>query len=204
MNEASAAPSKTARTMGLARHASTLASILLCLGMVGCDSAGDDAPPARIVPGESVEGIPLGASKAEAEAVLGEFRTSCRADGFDRAWCTASFFGTNFGDSLGLELGFIEEWAPEGFWREGPLDFFWVTPPYDGTTKEGIGIGSRKALVQAAYGSPDSIRIHTGHAHFYYCFGHGRRFGLTIYEDMVTRIDIGNFKPLPDGIRICD
>jgi hypothetical protein len=203
MNEASAAPAKTVRTMGVARHASALASILLCLGMVGCDSAGDEGPPARIVPGESVEGIPLGASKAEAEAVLGEFHTRCCANGL-RSWSEAVFFGTGETGSEGLWLGFITEPATDGFWREGPLDYFWVNPPYDGTTKEGIGIGSRKALVHAAYGAPDSVHVYGGYSKYFYCFGEGRHFILTFREGLVTRMHIGYYMPMPAGIRLCD
>lgn len=175
--------------------------------MVGCDSGGDDDPSARIVPGESVEGIPLGASKAEAEAVLGEFGTGCWADGVDRAWCITNHLWPGRSSLDGLVLAFIEEFSPEGDPGPGPLDAFWISAPYDGKTKEGIGIGSRKAHVHAAYGSPDTTRIHSGYASSYsyiYCFGPGRRFSLTFEEGLVTRIGIGNFKPLPEGIRLCD
>ena len=190
------------------KHGFGILILMLWGAWTGCEILGTNPvgqPPvdARIVPPDSVEGIPLGASIQEVEAKLGAVEINGLGDGFFRNWYTANFF-TSDSSSDGLTLYFVEEGV-----ELGPLDAFSVRAPYDGKTKEGIGIDSSPASVLEAYGEP--VRVDTSGRlrvsptiRYLYCFSSGRHFIIKFRDDAVTGMGVGLFRPEPGRTPFCD
>lgn len=196
------------------KHRFGIVALLLWGAWAGCEllgtNHGDQSPAeARIVPPDSVEGVPLGASKQEVEAKLGPFEINGLADGFFRNWYTASFFTSEESSTDGLRLSFIEEIAGPDEFRVGPLDAFSIRAPYDGRTKEGIGIGSSPASVLEAFGEPFRGDTTGGpgvspRIRYTYCFSSGRYFTISFRDDAVTGMGLGLFRPVPGLNPFCD
>jgi len=67
-------------------------------------------------------------------------------------------------------------------------------PPYRGTTRHGIGIGSTRIEVNGAYGRPDSV-VSANHT---FCFGE-KHLTFIIHADTVASMSIGYAIPARDG-----
>jgi len=180
--------------------------ILLSITFVLHSGCKKDTSPlgSEIHPFGSIEGVSLGASKQEVEVVLGEFDLCGRADGFVRSWRSANFFGLGDNCMDGLSLFFI--WGVEGDPNGvGPLDMFSMAAPYNGKIREGIGIGSSLESVRDAYGEPSKTNADSWGIDYIYCFNDGRHYlNISFTDSAASRIDIGNFQPMPDGRGICD
>jgi hypothetical protein len=157
-----------------------------------------------IHPFGTIEGVSLGASTQEVEAVLGKVEICARADGLGRNWYGASFFGYEDSCLDGLILYFI--WGVDDDPNAtGPLDMFILTAPYSGKLKEGVGIGSSVKSVGTAYGEPTIIDNDSQGFDYTYCFNGGRHFlNVSFTDSLATRIDIGYYKPMPESLGICD
>ena len=177
--------------------------------ILGTNPVGQPPVDARIVPPDSVEGIPLGASKQEVEATLGAVEINGLGDGLFRNWFLANFFTSEESYLDGLTLLFIEEVARPVEDRVGLLDAFSIRAPYDGRTKEGIGIGSSLASVLEAFGEPFRGDTTGGPGvspsiWYTYCFSSGRHLFITFRDDAVTSIEMGWYRLVPERYRFCD
>jgi len=97
----------------------------------------DEGGPGIIVPGKSVGGIKFGDSRETVEAKLGKPDAGGIVDGLYRAWYSGDYLQ---GPHAGLSVYFVEIEN-----RPGPVDALGISSPYNGKTKEGIGIGSSLA-----------------------------------------------------------
>lgn len=119
-----------------------------CRNPAGGDS--ERGGPGLIIPGESIEGVKLGDSREEVEAMLGSPSNTGWADGLYRSHYAYSYYPPGIA-GLGLSIYFIIE--EDHAW--GPVDVLTAHAPYEGRTPEGLGIGSSLYDVREAYGKPD-------------------------------------------------
>ena len=124
---------------------SSLPPFLLALVLVGCDSAGGKQSDAgRIVLGERVDGIPLGADTSLVRSALGVPTTIERGAGH-------VIYRYAHGDHAGFTIHFGMDLRS----RPDGTTSFALASPYRGKTREGIGIGSHRTRVVDALGDPD-------------------------------------------------
>lgn len=149
---------------------------------------------ARIIPGSSVDGICLGNYLETAEEILGTATYYGSGDGL-RSWTYYHWPNTDY---EGLSVGFIVTIDNRG----GPADYLEVIAPYNGTTYEGIGIGTHMQDVFRAWGDPEILNDNSPYSIGYtYCFEE-TRFYLNFRDSLVKFISMGPFIPYP-GITIC-
>ena len=120
-----------------------LVLLALLLATVGCEK--EEEIPVKIFPGEGIDVVKIGDTKSKVMTALGEtdvlnsswficYGTNCYTYSTD--WVEYPALGITVylnGDNQSVSSIFLEE-------------------PYDGLTKERIGIGSSKEKVEAAYG----------------------------------------------------
>ncbi|ARA94307.1 MAG: hypothetical protein D6751_07425 [Deltaproteobacteria bacterium] len=180
--------------------------LLLTAGLAGCSLFNDDAEDActerftdtvRVIPCKGVDGVVFGDTPAEVKATLGPPTVNQGwMDGLYRGWRTYEYLDGPYSEML---IGFLIEDDGVSF---GPLDFIRLRAPYDGKTREGIGIGSTRAEVEQHYGEPE--RIHTaeltsGTVHLLtYCVGPAHFFNLVIQGDTVEAMGMGYYQPVPE------
>ncbi len=87
---------------------------------------------ARIVPGKRIDGVALGDSKERVDGLLSKPDAQVWIDGMDRAWLGHDY---REGRHVDLRVAFLDRGG-----IHGPVDALSVHAPYDGKTKEGIGI----------------------------------------------------------------
>jgi len=144
----------------------------------------------RIIPGQSIEGIRLGEYHEMIEERLGPKKLHGFADGL-RSWTVFTWPGTVYS---GLGVYFVEM----GYGEYGPADYIEVETPYDGTTYEGIGIGTHMRDVHRAWGEPELLNDNSPYSIGYtYCF-EGTRFYLNFRDSLVHFIRMGPFIPYPE------
>jgi len=173
--------------------------------MSTCKDAGEpvqveEGGPGIIVPGVGMEGVKLGDSKETVEAKLGSHSSNCGyVDGTFRSWLGCEYLNGPHG---GLSILFLEN--DDGSF--GPVDNISTTTysgtPYSGKTKEGIGVGSRLAMVRQAYGLPDTtlqnISWPNGYIVDRYCIGN-KQLEIAYQDSVIFGLNIGYFLPIPDN-----
>lgn len=136
-----------------------------------------------------IDGVALGDTRERVEALLGEPDLGGVADGLYRSWFQFSYLK---GPHAGLTVLLLDE--GQGF---GPVDVLEVAIPYDGRTKEGIGLGSTVEEVHAAYGLPRVTQpLREGRTMDLYCFG-DKELEIHSGDGRVETIATKYFKPLP-------
>lgn len=169
--------------------------LLPILFLAGCSLLDDSASAEiRIVPGRGIDGVRFGDSKEKVQAELGVPDGGGIADGFYRSWIAYDY---EEGPHAGLSVYHLEQPLNTA----GPADLFTIHAPYDGTTKEGIGIDSPLSEVRAAYGEPkavyDKASTEKGVYTYVYCIG-GGRLQIGFREDRVEGLGLGHYKPPPN------
>lgn len=108
--------------------------------------------PARIILYESIDSIKVGMSPNEVVKLLGEDYSHHIGD------CACFVYGYGDGHTTAepteIELLFAEKYDDHLLWMR-------VQSPYDGKTKNGIGIGSKKQILRQLLGKPDLQEIQT-------------------------------------------
>lgn len=175
--------------------------IVFCALTLSCntsDSLENNFGDGRIIPGKSIDGVELGDSRETVILKLGESSTSGGlTDGIYRAWYTDEYVK---GPSAGLEVSYIELEN-----QAGPADMIGVLSPYNGKTKEGIGIGSTFNDVRKIYGTPDHTYSKPAEQFVFdsYCFS-GKHLEIHYKRDTVITMSIGYFYPLEkDTMNLC-
>lgn len=150
--------------------------------------------PGIIVPGVGLEGIRLGYSVQQVEAVLGTPTDEGDVIGMYRGWHHFGFGSTKAPPMIMLDFCFIDNGD-----AYGPLDMILIGSTYRGKTKEGIGTGSSYKQVHAAYGAPDTTLSwpdqHT--VVDIYCLNH-KMFQIHYLDSVVSGGSIGYFVPMPE------
>jgi outer membrane protein assembly factor BamE (lipoprotein component of BamABCDE complex) len=165
----------------------TLAVICVSFFSLSCQDFG--APPPRIIPGVSIDGIHLGYTREQVERALGMPTTSGWGDGIDRGWRIYGYYDRTVPNASAFTVWFLE--TPQTEW--GPVDMVSVGAGYSGKTKEGLGIGSHRMEVQRILGLPTkSVLGDTLNAAVddWYCI---QRTSMIFrdYQDTVGFIDLG-------------
>jgi hypothetical protein len=173
----------------------TTGVMLICvLWSIGCGTADVNSEDARIIPGVSIEGVTLGDPQMTVERTVGRPDDGGTVDGIYRSWYITKYLQ---GRHAGLMVYFVDaEGAPR------LVDELSVTSPYDGSTKEGIGIGSSYKMVRQTYGIPGSS-VSKPADHWitdFYCYGN-RRFEIHYTDSMVAGITTGSFFPILQDTR---
>lgn len=193
---------------------SWLCFALMLLMLSSCKNpAGGDSErggPGLIIPGESIEGVKLGDSREEVEALIGPPSSTGWGDGLYRAWYIYQYNPSGT-PGPGFSIHFIIE--EDQTW--GPVDMLMAHPPYNGKTSEGIGMGSSLHDVREAYGKPDFSAgqvLQDGgiDSSYTYCID-DIKFYIGTVDDSVRVFGIYHFIPLdvdhPEGYlesRRCD
>jgi len=167
--------------------------LLLLLSFISCkdnevESEGEGGN-GIIVPGKSIEGINLGDSKDIVEQKLGNPSAKGWTDGIYRSWLNYEY---EKGSHSGLSIDFIDDNN-----SYGPVDVLTVRTPYNGKTKEGIGIGASLNNVHKIYGKPKNELLQS-EAHWiadFYCFT-GKKLEIHYVDSLITTMSIGYFIPL--------
>lgn len=169
-------------------------AVLMMFSISSCEDFG--GPPPRFIPGVSVDGVRLGDSKERVEAVLGKPDGIGWADG---VWRTHRNYYYDRRERYSMVIGFIDELN-----EYGPVDVISLNRGHDGTTREGIGIGSSKSFVQSYWGAPRRTRPATYGAYAVYCFG--TKFVTVRFDgDTVGQMTTGFFVPCPaDTFQTCN
>jgi hypothetical protein len=168
--------------------------LLAAFSLSSCEDFGD--PPPRFIPGVSVDGVRLGDSKEVVAAVLGRPDGVGWVDGAWRSWLAYSYHRPK---RYSLVIEFIDNLD-----EYGPVDKINVTNGYDGTTREGIGIGSLKAFVQRHWGPPRKKIPTIDGEYAVYCFG-SKFVTLRFDNDTVGHMSTGFFIPCPaDTFQTCN
>lgn len=169
--------------------------------LLNCSDIGEVIPPARIVPGVSIDGIQFGETPESVQSKIGKTGSYGSADGGNgKAWFTSHYVD---GPHAGLEIFYIDLVCLGQASEPGPVDRFELWAPFAGKTLEGIGIGSPVQDVRLAYGEPQRSWIGTNNevSLDYYCYG--RNWTSYTYEhNVVVRIGMGVLIP-PPGEAIC-
>lgn len=84
----------------------------------------------------------------------------------------------------------------------GPVDLLTISAPFDGKTKEGIGIGSTVNEVTSAYGEPTAIYNNNstdeGAYIYVYCINN-KRLQIGFKENAITVMGLGYYKIPPNS-----
>jgi hypothetical protein len=177
--------------MNLNRHAGILSLVALSMIVQHCDLGGPYVP-ARIIPGISVDDVRFGDSEEAVEYKLGKVEHHGWGDGAARAWVTSEYYCR--ADQCGLSIWFIDY-----IYDVGPVDLFFIQEPYDGKTKEGIGIGSRLDYVHQCWGQPRSVRVSSPRSMTeVYCF-ENRELRIAYADSLIRTMLMCYFLPLPSG-----
>ena len=143
-----------------------------------------------VVPGEGIDGVRLGDSRATVVERLGKPDLGGIADGFYRAWYSAEY---TQGQHAGLSVYFVEVDN-----QPGPVDELIIQAPHSGKTSKSIGIASPLNAVRRAYGLPESTIGDAGNGTMVdmYCVG-GKKLEIHYRDSLVTGMAIGYFLPMP-------
>jgi hypothetical protein len=136
---------KTSFPLSGARFRPLLVLLLVGLAFGACDLAGEEAnDEGRIVPGRSVDGVPLGADTLQARSALGLPNAVERGSGY-----------VIYRYLQGRHAGFSIHFGMTEFRQHDGTTSFALSSPYGGRTREGVGIGSTRDAVMEAFGMPD-------------------------------------------------
>ena len=161
-------------------------TLLVLLTQVGCEVNDSSDSDARIIIGESIDGIHLGEYPEAIEERLGSNKLIGFADG-SRGWTIYSWPDSVYS---GLCVYFIEMDVGE----LGPADYLAVEAPYDGTTKEGIGIGTNIRDVYDIWGEP--VRISESSITISLTYDlNGKSLFLRFRDSLLEHLQFGPFIP---------
>ena len=127
-------------------------SIIFCIGVTGCEDYG--GPPPRIVLWESIDGVRLGDTREQVVRVLGQPSVIGYMDGATMSWDVLYYYWdpSNGNGSLRVEVitaamqpGIVDHVSGLG-----------VRDPYEGKTRDGLGLGSSRSDVLRILGPPVS------------------------------------------------
>lgn len=119
-----------------------------------CKKDDDTTPTVQIIPGEGITGIEIGGSAQQAIDLYGNVADSYFASGNQYVHFLIYF-------SKGVYV-YCEPSDSEEFSPTLKVAYLRVTEPFEGKTDKGIGIGSTKTEVEAAYGQPISSSMFFG------------------------------------------
>jgi hypothetical protein len=147
----------------------------------------------RVIPCKGVDGVEFGDSIEEVQAKLGTSNFALGwTDGLYRGWRSINY---NEGHYAGLDISFL---IKEDGATPGPVDMFIIESPYQGKTREGIGLGSSLVDVKRTYGTPAYIDRGNSRDLYTYCFGE-QHLNVGIRADSVFGMSIGYHIPMPEG-----
>ena len=175
----------------------TYAGVLICLllSAIGCSDFGAPYTPPRILPGIGMEGVRIGDSRKRAWEVLG------KPDGY--AFLSAIYGGGQVdiwrtGPHARLTIMYVMDYPSEEMVE--PVDGLWVESPYDGTTPEGYGIGTRLEAVLSQRPDFNYLRIDSsGTGSLVYCASH-RYHTITLKDSVIYSMFDGWYTPPPVGL----
>ena len=131
--------------------------LFLFLPFLACADLGPEEGEARLIPGVSVDGVRFGVSWEEVVQLLGE---GYRIGSTDGAVHSGYILGYRTGEHSGLSI-YFPEWSEfGGAW--GPVIRIGIDESYTGKSREGVGIGSTREEMRAAFGDPESFSDHDG------------------------------------------
>ncbi len=168
---------------------SGLFAVFAAVIVVSCiDPAGPGTSIPRILPGISIDGIELGYTREQVERTLGKPVVEGWGSGIDRSWRVAEYYKR----AVPLRPSFLVYYTSTAEEEWGPVDFVAVGTGYNGTTKEGIGIGSQRSEVAQSYGAPLSILSDslTGDYDYQYCFNK-KNIAFRFNRDTIEYINLG-------------
>jgi hypothetical protein len=173
--------------MNLHRTALAAVATVLCF-LQGCEDIG--GPPPRIVLGESIDGVVLGDTYDRVIKLHGEPTGFSIIDGLFRGW-----YGLYYYTSPVNNRGALGVWVVSADLNpaiQDHVDILIVEPPYEGRTREGIGIGSTRADVLRALGPPaSSMTLNSGDELESYFRSDSVECAFTYSQNTITRIALG-------------
>lgn len=151
----------------------------------GCDLFSNENESAgRIVPGVSVDGVPLGADSLVVRSLLGPPSSAERG-------VSSIIYRYSHGDYAGFSIHF----GLDGNRRFNGTTSFALASPYGGKTSQGVGIATARAAVLDALGEPDfSNSGSSGLIHDRYDTDAARTAFLYDLDARVTSITMSNLQ----------
>ena len=122
------------------------------LAVSACDMSGSDAPDARLDLQGVVDGVRLGDAGRVALTRFGQTNSRSVACGTSASWHGILY---TEGPNAGLSVNLLE--GPARSVDEMPIDYFQVTAPFQGTTQDGLGIGSTGRRLEEVLGAPTRV-----------------------------------------------
>lgn len=161
----------------------------------GCDTSESDniIDNSRIIPGVSFDGVALGDYEELAIEKIGE--PDYIGHGGDSSTMYKIYYYDS-GEYNGLRILFvlIDPSVPYPEEAEsGPANILSVYPPYSGTTKDGIGIGTSKDFVLQTWGEPTSEDSSSeNYSYHIYCLNEYRVF-IGYQDNLINEMKFGPF-----------
>jgi len=153
-----------------------------------------------IVPGVSVNGIKLGATKAQIEAVMGKQNILGFSDGKYRSY-TMYIYTDSSGFYDPFERYKVSFYFLEYGTNFDTVDVISVGPLYGGITEKGIGIGSSLKNVHQVYGLPAKTEMSKWENKLWETYCIDKKWFRVLYKDsLVNSLTFGNFRPIPEVV----
>ncbi|HEX7071279.1 MAG TPA: hypothetical protein VF190_10750 [Rhodothermales bacterium] len=128
-----------------ARFRPYLVLLLAVVALGACNLFGEDSnDDGRIVPGQSVDNVRLGADTLQVRSILGLPNLVERGAGY-----------IIYRYMHGRHAGFSIHFGMTEFRQHDGTTSFGLSSPYSGRTREGVGLGSPRSAVLEALGTPD-------------------------------------------------
>jgi hypothetical protein len=157
------------------RRIALLAFVLL----PGCDLGADSGQQGRIVVNESIDGVKFGDDEVAVKQKLGEPSSIGIGD------FPGVLYEYNAGKHAGMSIIIYSPTAtPSGVFSIS------VSSPYQGTTMDGVGLGTARSLILQTYGQPSMHSQEDSTSWDRYEFG-GFLFLLHYRNDVVESLGIG-------------
>lgn len=173
-----------------------IAIISALLFYQGCDTteSEDVADNSRIIPGVSFEGVALGDYEEIVIDKIGEPDNIGHGGGSSKMY---KIYNYDSGEYSGLHILFVvidpyNAPYPEEA-ESGPADLLSVYPPYSGTTKDGIGIGTDMEFVIQTWGEAEvTVSPAEGYAYHTYYFSNNKVY-IGYENNLINYMRFGPF-----------
>jgi len=173
----------------------TRAAVFLLCVFAGCSDAGGPFQSPRIDPGIGIDGVRIGYPRDKVRAILG---TPDGGGLWDGLWGGGVVDRWRTGPHAGLDV-YYRDYFQGNTPYLGPADYIGVGPPFAGTTREGIGPGSRWESVLLAYPAPLHAAIDSAGSGSIVVCGSGRYTFYQFIDSAVWSVGTGYFDPPPPG-----
>lgn len=151
------------------------------------NNGSDQGEEIVIIPGEGLSKIKIGASQENVKEEMGTPSTIGKQDWVEP---TRVIFSYN----VGVSILFFED-ANSG--DLGPVEAISVHDDFEGSTPEGIHLGSSLEELEEAYSEPDEMSGSSSETIYTYYFGSNHPTTFKIVNNSITQITIGIDFPLP-------